>query len=165
MLAINITGMEKLVKMANLFSKEKKKVDDAIKSEAKEFIRRVVDTARKKYLSGPGPQRLQERSGKLKRSLRGNIKDTGKEMSAFVYSATKYARIHEFGGITSPHVILPKKSAVLSFMANGKRVFTKKVNHPGSIIPARPFLGPSIEDEAPMFEAKIAAILSKVGRI
>ncbi|MGC4076279.1 MAG: phage virion morphogenesis protein [Rubrivivax sp.] len=47
-----------------------------------------------------------------------------------------YARIHQFGGQTKPHVIRAKNKKAL-YTPFGPR---KSVNHPGSKIPARPFL-------------------------
>lgn len=47
-----------------------------------------------------------------------------------------YAAIHQFGGKTRPHTIRPKNKKALAF---GGGVF-KQVQHPGSNIPARPFL-------------------------
>jgi len=58
-----------------------------------------------------------------------------------------YAAIHEFGGITRPHVIVPKRKKFLVFRGrDGRLVFARKVNHPGSRIPARPYLGPALRD-------------------
>ena len=42
----------------------------------------------------------------------------------------RYAGYMEYG--TSPHLIMPKNGKVLSFMRGGRRVFYKKVNHPGT---------------------------------
>jgi HK97 gp10 family phage protein len=57
-----------------------------------------------------------------------------------------YARIHEFGGTTKPHVIVPRNKKALKFKgAGGDDVFAKIVNHPGSKIPARPYLRPALE--------------------
>lgn len=47
-----------------------------------------------------------------------------------------YARIHQLGGQTKPHVIRAKRAKALAFGG----IFRKSVNHPGSHIPARPFL-------------------------
>lgn len=56
-----------------------------------------------------------------------------------------YAAIHEFGGQTSPHIIVPKRKKFLAFRGrDGKMVFTKKVKHPGSRIPPRPYLAPAL---------------------
>lgn len=56
--------------------------------------------------------------------------------SAWVGTNKVYAAIHQLGGKTRPHVIVPRNKKALAF--GGKVV--KKVNHPGSNIPARPFL-------------------------
>lgn len=58
-----------------------------------------------------------------------------------------YAAIHEFGGVTRPHVIVPRRKKFLVFRGrDDKLVFARKVNHPGSRIPARPYLGPALLD-------------------
>ena len=57
--------------------------------------------------------------------------------SITVGSDRKYAAIHQLGGQTRAHVIKPRPGKkALKF--GGK--FYTKVNHPGSKIPARPFL-------------------------
>jgi phage virion morphogenesis protein len=53
-----------------------------------------------------------------------------------------HAAIHQLGGRTGPHVILPSRKKALRTPYG---IF-KKVNHPGSVIPARPFLGVSASD-------------------
>lgn len=53
-----------------------------------------------------------------------------------------YARIQNEGGTTRPHVIRPKNKQALYF--NGR--YAKKVNHPGSVIPARRFLSLTEDD-------------------
>lgn len=70
-----------------------------------------------------------------------------------------YAAIHQFGGKTRPHVIRPKKAnGVLAWpIAN----FARYVNHPGSDIPARPYLGVADDDE-PMVESIIGKYWSAV---
>lgn len=51
-----------------------------------------------------------------------------------------YGRIHQLGGKTRPHVIKPKKGKALAFTIGGKKITVRRVNHPGSDIPARPYL-------------------------
>lgn len=68
--------------------------------------------------------------------LRDSIVPTHDDNSATIGTNVVYAAIHQLGGQTRPHVILPKNKKALAF--NGRVV--KKVNHPGSKIPARPFL-------------------------
>ena len=54
-----------------------------------------------------------------------------------VGSDRKYAAIHQLGGRTPAHVIRPKKGKALKIPGIG---FRKSVNHPGSKVPARPYL-------------------------
>nr|WP_275669259.1 phage virion morphogenesis protein [Pseudomethylobacillus aquaticus] len=69
-----------------------------------------------------------------------------------------YAAIHQFGGQTKAHVILPKNKKALAF---GGRVVAK-VNHPGSSMPARPFMPVNSQgDLAPYVEQSILSVLNK----
>ncbi|MEW9901041.1 phage virion morphogenesis protein [Chitinivorax sp. PXF-14] len=77
-------------------------------------------------------------------SLRSSITSQADGNSAMVGTNVKYAAIHQFGGQTRPHVIRPKNKKALAF---GGRV-VRSVNHPGSNIPARPFLRLTDADEA-----------------
>ncbi len=65
-----------------------------------------------------------------------------------------YAAIHQFGGKTSPHTIVPKHKKALAFGGN----VVKKVNHPGSKIPARPFL--PIRADGTMYPADQAEVIA-----
>ncbi|MDR0996758.1 MAG: phage virion morphogenesis protein [Zoogloeaceae bacterium] len=58
------------------------------------------------------------------------------QTQAMVGSNKVYAAIHQLGGTTSAHTIRPQKKKALKFGG----VIVKRVNHPGSEIPARPFL-------------------------
>jgi phage virion morphogenesis protein len=55
---------------------------------------------------------------------------------AQVGSNLAYAAIHQLGGKTKPHVIRAKRAKALAFGG----IFRRQVNHPGSDIPARPYL-------------------------
>jgi len=50
-----------------------------------------------------------------------------------------YAAIHQLGGKTPSHVIKPKRKKALAWLGGLHPV--KSVQHPGSRIPARPYLG------------------------
>ena len=52
----------------------------------------------------------------------------------------KYAAIHQFGGTTAPHEIKAKNRRALQFTVGGVTLYRKKVHHPGSNIPARPYM-------------------------
>lgn len=89
--------------------------------------------------------------------LAASIDDQHDATSATVGTNKIYAAIHQFGGQTRPHVILPRNKKGLAF---GGRV-VKKVNHPGSKIPARPFLSLTSEDEDRIV-GKVDSYLRKV---
>lgn len=88
-------------------------------------------------------------TGALRRSIFSATDDEG---SAGVWGRAasagdvKYAAIHEFGGKTSAHEIVPDKAKVLAFMVGGKQVFAARVHHPGSQMPERSFMRSSLGD-------------------
>lgn len=96
--------------------------------------------------SRPGGKTLQK-SGQLAASV---VSDSDND-SAVVGSNKKYAAIHQFGGKTRAHEIRPRNKKALAF---GGRVLSK-VNHPGSDIPARPFLA---LEEADVVEIEQTAV-------
>ena len=80
-------------------------------------------------------------SGQLRGSIRYQLQGT----SAVVIGTNKvYAAIHQLGGKTSPTIIVPKTKKALFWPGAAHPV--KSVRHPGSVIPARPFLGVSAQD-------------------
>lgn len=85
----------------------------------------------------PGGKILQDKG-----LLAASITPASDNDSAQVGSNVKYAAIHQFGGKTRAHEIRPRHKKALAF---GGRV-VKKVHHPGSTIPARPFLALTPQD-------------------
>ncbi len=86
----------------------------------------------------------------------------------FAGADLKYAAIQEYGGVTSPHDILPSRAKALAFLAGGEQVFARIVHHPGSHIPARSYLRSSLaemaaEIDAGMKSAVIDAIRAQTG--
>ena len=80
-------------------------------------------------------------SARLRQSITHNVLPDGVEVGTNVI----YAAIHQFGGRTPPRTIRPKRRKALYFPGAAHPV--AKVNHPGSTIPARPFLGIDERDE------------------
>jgi len=76
--------------------------------------------------------KILQASGRLASSITPSHDAT----TATVSTNVVYAAIQNFGGTTSPHVIEPKNAKALHFGG----IFAKRVNHPGSKIPARPFM-------------------------
>jgi len=91
---------------------------------------------------------LKVRSGALRRSIFQRVLDNPTSVIGKVASSgdVKYAAIHEFGGQTPAHDIVPVKAQALAFMAGGKMAFAKVVHHPGSKMPERSFLRTSLAD-------------------
>jgi len=77
-------------------------------------------------------------SGHLRDSIRFQI--IGNNAVA-VGTNKEYAAIHQLGGQTAAHIIRPRNKGGLFWP--GARHPMKLVRHPGSVIPARPFLGVS----------------------
>ncbi|WP_300785907.1 phage virion morphogenesis protein [uncultured Desulfovibrio sp.] len=93
--------------------------------------------------------RTLNRTGRLRQSLSVRY---GRDF-ALVGVNAPYAAAHQFGALTAPHIIRARFKKALSFYSrNGERVVRKAVRHPGSVIPARPFLGVGEEHKAEMRE-------------
>lgn len=59
-----------------------------------------------------------------------------------------YARILHFGGTTEPHEIRPRTKKALRFTIGGVTLMRRVVHHPGSKLPARPYMLLQDEDIA-----------------
>ena len=104
------------------------------------------------------------RTGRLRRalSMAGPAATGGDTFTAGLAidtDAAPYGPIQEFGGQTSPHEIIPKNAKALHWSVGGADVFAKKVNHPGSNIPARPYMSPSL---AATLQAGLDAIEGRI---
>ncbi|WP_062789386.1 phage virion morphogenesis protein [Aquitalea pelogenes] len=107
--------------------------------------------------AGALTKRGQVSAARFERKVRGGkmLQDSGRlassitpasdANSAQVGTNVKYAAIHQFGGQTSAHTIRPRNKKALAW-ATGRHP-VKQVNHPGSKIPARPFLQLTAWDE------------------
>lgn len=69
-------------------------------------------------------QNAPAQTGELRRGI---VDDYDKKQ---VIATAKHSAPVEFG--TAPHVITPKNGKALRFVKNGKEIFVKKVNHPGT---------------------------------
>lgn len=78
-------------------------------------------------------------TGTLQRSIHYKVDDDESGVTIMT-GPQKYAAIHQFGGTTSAHTIMAKNRKALQFNVGGVTIYRKKVNHPGSVIPARPYM-------------------------
>jgi phage virion morphogenesis protein len=121
-------------------------------SSAMRTIGQIIRTSIVKNFEEGGRPRWKESARAVREGGR-TLSDTGRLRSSihpfsgsnFAGAGTdvKYAAIHHFGGATGPHDIFPVKAKALFWP--GAKHPVKKVRHPGSKIPARPFM--VIQDE------------------
>ena len=83
-------------------------------------------------------------TARLRQSITHRVTDDAVEVGTNV----EYAAIHQLGGKTRARTIRPRRRKALSFLVGGRRVTVRSVRHPGSTIPARPFLGLDDGDRA-----------------
>lgn len=96
--------------------------------------------------------RLAARSGRLAAAQGVRlIGDAGRAGVAvgFDPGAVPYGAIQEFGGTTRAHLIAAKERFALRFNAGTGIVFARRVQHPGSVIPAHSFLGAALAAVGP----------------
>jgi hypothetical protein len=108
-------------------------------------------------------------TGPLYQSVQAEIEEEPGAITGRVFTqGVPYAKIQEEGGVTSPHIILPKTASVLAFMdpggaggGPGGLVFAKRVNHPGSNIPARPYATTALAMMRGEFEGGIRGVVAE----
>lgn len=90
---------------------------------------------------------LQTRTGALRDSISSSVEDGGEVVAILIESVgVPYAAIQEYGGRTSAHDIVATKSKALRFIGPRGVTFAKIVHHPGSLIPARSYVGSAIAE-------------------
>lgn len=127
-------------KVASLPEDTRRRLRVVMVRDGKELLAR----ARAK-VSGPV---LKVRSGRLLASLRAQMRETSAAITMEVFTqGVPYAAIHEYGGKTSPHLIVPKTARALHFFnSGGVEVFARVVHHPGSVLPERSYLRSSLAE-------------------
>jgi len=142
--------------VARWLGKLPEKITPALVVALNEYVMKLATHIRFQKLSG---QVLHKRSGTLRD--RGILPIFARQSGGLIWAGigtnVEYARIHEFGGVTRPHLILPRWKKALHFTKDGKDIFAMKVHHPGSRIPARPYIRPSFEET----ESQLVAALEK----
>lgn len=113
--------------------------------DGRSWQRLKASTIASKALRGHSDKILRQR-GYLADSIRYQANEAGVRIG----TNRIYGAIHQFGGKTKPHVIRPKNKKALAWP--GARHPARAVNHPGSKIPARSFLGFSRQDRDRILE-------------
>jgi phage gpG-like protein len=118
-------------------------VQDALLGQA-DALRGALEARIQQKLSG---EVLQIRSGALAASIISSVENDGSDTSVSISSTgVPYAAIQEFGGKTAAHDIVAGSAKALAFSVGGNQIFARSVHHPGSVIPARSYLGSSFAD-------------------
>lgn len=119
--------------------------------------RRVQGVSRASYLSGPRPERLGRVTGNLARGI--FVDESGVPFFVDVGSPEIYGPVHEFGATITAR---SRNRMVWGQGANGGPPFRSGER---VVIPARPFLGPAVEDVTPdMANLMGAAIARQMGQ-
>jgi phage gpG-like protein len=131
-----------------------------LEAKARELAAALVARVRDDKLSG---QALATRSGALKASIASEFLNDGATLTATIgsYGDVKYAAIQEYGGRTSAHEILPDKGQALAFLVGGALRFARRVEHPGSTLPARGYLATSLEEARDEIVAGLTAAVTE----
>jgi phage gpG-like protein len=143
MLQISLEGQEALAeRLGVLPDRLRAALAEKVDALAQSLFSRVVGV----NLSGGV---LNARSGALRDSIQVESSPRDSQIGAEIFSDgdVPYAAIQEFGGKTAAHEILPDKARVLAFVGNGKQVFARRVQHPGSQIPARSYLRSALDEQ------------------
>jgi phage gpG-like protein len=149
-----LTGLEALdQQLAGLPEDMLARLEDKARALAAALAAKVRDDK----LSG---QALETKTGALKSSIVADVTVGDGALTATVGSdgSVKYAAIQEYGGRTPAHEILPDKAKALAFLGGGGMRFARRVQHPGSTLPARAYLQSSLDE----FSDEIVAELSSV---
>ncbi len=155
----------------------------AIQNRIGQSMARLVITLTRKIkeekLTG---QVLKNKTGTLRRSISPEVSQSGTNLTGTVGTNIVYARIHEYGGTTKPHDIIPTHRQALmwakaSFIGPirmtkaGKFArrqgsepfqFAKVVHHPGSKIPERSFMRTALREMEPEIRAQFENAITEV---
>lgn len=165
-LKITVVGSEKIIER---FEKASLAVKNELRRNLQMAGALVMGSAKKNFKprggkgsknTFRGAKTLRVQTGQLRRSITVNTSGTGLSTVVTVGPKVRYGAIHEFGGKTSAHIIEPRRKKVLRFVQKGKVRFAKRVHHPGSVIPARPYMQPALKEN----EKKIVNIIGRAFR-
>ncbi len=121
----------------------------------------LADLLRRRIRTKLSGEMLKQRSGALAGGIEVAVEATDGKVAivASMSEGVPYAAIQENGGVTAPHDILPDKAKALAFLRGGKEIFAMTVHHPGSRIPARPYLASSVAELADQLTAGLGSEL------
>lgn len=137
MINIIVSGIDKLKKANRIFEQSRRELHKQLVETSRKFSYDIVNTSKLNYLSGPRPDKLDIKTGRLRDSIRSRVITDGSHIQVIMGSHVVYAQIHEFGGYTG----------------RGHKAYLRP----------RPFLKTAIADEFPQFKEKLERVLGKAG--
>ncbi|MDE2426910.1 MAG: hypothetical protein KGO96_13500 [Elusimicrobia bacterium] len=147
-----VTGQDNVVRMLAA-------IREGARPKMLETMRKVaIDMQRYVQVEKLSGQVLNRRTGTLRNSIFERVTEGADSVSAVTGTGLSYAKPLEDGA--APHVILPVRAKMLSFVVGGRRVFARQVNHPGNR--AYRFLKGSLEERAPVEIARIRKSMAEL---
>lgn len=151
MIKISLEGIEKLKSAGQKIAQIKRSLPDRIRKLSDLWGARVVQTSRKKYLSGSRPEKLDVVTGNLRTRIRHKVESRSNETKIVIGTDVPYARIHEMGGVNIvPVTPKSRKFFWAKFRETGIEkwrgmALTKRASFEIKI-KKRPFLAPAVQD-------------------
>lgn len=163
---LQVIGGDALVKIGALTAQRRENLMLDFVDAAATFGNDAVAIAKKEYLRGPRPEKIQS-SGLLKARINTTTERAGNVIKTKVGSDLVYARIQEYGGTTHPSVTdrMRKFAWFMFFKTNDDKWKRLALTNKSTLtikIPARPYLRPAIKDAMPSFRDNIFRILKKL---
>ncbi len=100
-------------------------------------------------------QVLNRKTGRLQRNMRTTLRSEPNKIIIEADNISRYARIHEKGGLIPAHVIEPKKALALHWYGASGETFAKRVNMPSVLMPKRSFLASGVRDFSPTMSLEL----------
>lgn len=135
-------------------------IEEKAEKDKKQLKKVVSDTGKKVAESAKGYLKKNGHfiTGQLENSIKSRCTSSDNEFKAVIKAGASHGIFIEEG--TRAHIIKAKKANFLRFYGkDGKPVFVKKVNHPGT--KASPFMAPALDDNVPDFIKSIEEVANK----
>lgn len=160
---IEVIGGSSFDKMGDLFNRSRSLLMADLEKAATVYAMDAQSRSKRDYLTGPRPEKLGVKTGRLRSSITSSVKRDGDVVEITNGTNVVYAAVHELGFEgpvnVSAHQRTVKKvfgrDVAITTMAVGAH--SRRMN-----IRKRPFLQPAMMDALPAFEKRISEILGAV---
>lgn len=158
MMGLRVTGVEAAPKLIVTYASALDRATPGAHRAAGLTLEKVW----KHYVAGPSTAtRIGRQTGHLGRSIVTRALGRG----AVTGTPAPYAAIHETGGKTKPHIIRARTRKALRWKVGNVTRFARSVKHPGSKMPARPHMAPSLKLAWPAIEKVYEGQVAEAAKI